>query len=322
MKTCICAIAKWEELYIREWIDHHKNVGIDHIIVADNNKSNYENPLQPIIQDYIDVGYVTVLNYNDMESVEHSVQLAFYNKMFKQYYNDYDWMFFIDIDEFIELPAYNNDVKLFLSDEKFKDKYAIAFYWKEYTTNSIYYEDQPVKKRINIKAKSNKSNYRNFCISVKTVYSTYLLKNNENFKLESIHLSLKDIDLNNVCDVKGNNKFLINDKQNIVKLENNKNKRLSNIHVEDMNCYNYGYIAHYKIKSCEEYIKYKCIKGRIDVPLKNYHISKLRYSLLDYFRYFAVNHIDIDRYAAIELFKKYDNEISKTIEYKLQYNSE
>lgn len=146
MKTCICAIAKMEELYIREWIEHHKNIGIDHIVIGDNNNSNYENPLQLVIQDYIDNGYVTILNYNDLNSSNdfigivngHTIykfQIYAYSDMYFKYCNEYDWIFFIDIDEFIELPAYNNDIKLFLSNEKFNDASAILFSWLIYGDN-------------------------------------------------------------------------------------------------------------------------------------------------------------------------------------------
>lgn len=316
MKTCICAIAKWEELYIREWIDHHKNIGVDHIIIADNNESNYENPLQPIIQDYVDNGYVTILDYNNMKSIEYSVQLRYYNDAYKKYYMEYDWIFFIDIDEFIELPAYNNDIKLFLSNEKFKDKNAIMFYWQDYyNNNSLYYEDKPLKERFPLKYKAKKNK-----ISVKTIYSTKLLKNNEKFNLLSIHLSLKDIDLNNVCDVKGNNNFLLHDSHNINELKENKYVKLTNINIEDNDCFNYAYIRHHRIKSCEEYIKYKCIKGRFDVPLKNFSINKIRYSLTQYISYLNINKIKYNINDITKMFEKYEKEINNTIEHKLSYN--
>ena len=79
MKVWICAIAKMEELYIREWIEWHKKIGIDHIIIGDNNDSNYDKPLQPIIKDYIDEGYVELINKNDVLAAQNS----FYNEIYQ-----------------------------------------------------------------------------------------------------------------------------------------------------------------------------------------------------------------------------------------------
>lgn len=35
--TSICAIAKNEESYLIEWLDHHLNLGFNHVYIIDNN---------------------------------------------------------------------------------------------------------------------------------------------------------------------------------------------------------------------------------------------------------------------------------------------
>ena len=40
MKTALCAIAKNENLYIREWVEHYKNIGVSKIFLYDNNDIN------------------------------------------------------------------------------------------------------------------------------------------------------------------------------------------------------------------------------------------------------------------------------------------
>ena len=72
LEIWICAVAKMEELYIREWIIWNKKIGITHIIIGDNNDSNYHIPLQPIIQDFIDEGYVELINKNDIKCVQNT----------------------------------------------------------------------------------------------------------------------------------------------------------------------------------------------------------------------------------------------------------
>ena len=37
MSSCLIAIAKNEEPYLKEWIEYHANLGFDKIIVCDNN---------------------------------------------------------------------------------------------------------------------------------------------------------------------------------------------------------------------------------------------------------------------------------------------
>ena len=37
MKVALCAIGRMENQYAREFVEHHLNIGFDHIIIADNN---------------------------------------------------------------------------------------------------------------------------------------------------------------------------------------------------------------------------------------------------------------------------------------------
>ena len=61
MKIAICAIIRNENLYLREWVEHHKHMGFDHIILYDNNNPDGEYPHQ-VIGDYIMSGFVEVNN--------------------------------------------------------------------------------------------------------------------------------------------------------------------------------------------------------------------------------------------------------------------
>ena len=42
MKTALCAIAKNENLYIREWVEYYMKLGFSNIILYDNNNINGE----------------------------------------------------------------------------------------------------------------------------------------------------------------------------------------------------------------------------------------------------------------------------------------
>lgn len=102
MKVAVIAVAKNEELYIKEWLDYHLNLGFDTIIVADNDDelilSGYSSE-NVVIEDYTGVN---------------KVQSKAYTELFIKYRKDYDWIAFFDIDEFIVIEGKN--VKDFLSE--------------------------------------------------------------------------------------------------------------------------------------------------------------------------------------------------------------
>lgn len=38
----VCAMAKSEESYLKEWIEHHLKIGFEHICIIDNNNDDYD----------------------------------------------------------------------------------------------------------------------------------------------------------------------------------------------------------------------------------------------------------------------------------------
>lgn len=101
MRTAIIAIAKNEELYIKEWLEYHFNLGFNKIIVCDNDDT-------PILKRF----------ESDQVIVEECAgddnhQPKVYTNMFAKYRNQFDWILFIDIDEFLVLEE--GDVNSFLS---------------------------------------------------------------------------------------------------------------------------------------------------------------------------------------------------------------
>ena len=62
MKTALCAIAKNENLYIREWVEYYMKLGFSNIILYDNNDINGE-CFEEVINDYIESGFVKIINF-------------------------------------------------------------------------------------------------------------------------------------------------------------------------------------------------------------------------------------------------------------------
>jgi len=124
-KYIVCAIAKNEERYICEWIEHYFNLGFDKIIIGDNNDIG-NNALMDAIKDIERREDVVVIDIRG----EKSFQNEFYS-MFSEVGN-YKWCAYFDIDEFLHLNAYNN-VKDFLS--KRENENYVSFNWVMYGPN-------------------------------------------------------------------------------------------------------------------------------------------------------------------------------------------
>ena len=124
-KYIVCAIAKNEERYICEWIEHYFNLGFDKIIIGDNNDIG-NNALMEAIKDIERRDDVVVIDIRG----EKSFQNEFYS-MFSEVGN-YKWCAYFDIDEFLYLNAYNN-VKDFLS--KHENENYVSFNWVMYGPN-------------------------------------------------------------------------------------------------------------------------------------------------------------------------------------------
>ena len=110
MTISIIAYVKHDELYIKEWLDYHISCGVDHFYLCDNNESDYEIQLQDVIQDYINNGTVDIIDYKDQNNILHIC----YNDVWQEYSNNYDWWLLINIDEFLTIPLYENNVKFYL----------------------------------------------------------------------------------------------------------------------------------------------------------------------------------------------------------------
>ena len=96
MKTLLCCIGRRENAYIREYVEYNKILGFTNICLFDNNYDGEEN-FNDVIGDYIKDGYVILKDYRNRKVC----QLDAYNECYKTYGEEYDWIAFFDIDEFM-----------------------------------------------------------------------------------------------------------------------------------------------------------------------------------------------------------------------------
>lgn len=249
MKICIAAPLKQEELYIKEWLEHLKFIGVDKVILADNNDSNYIHPIKDIIQDYINADFVTLLNYQD----KIGIQLDFYNYVYKNFSNDFDWIGFIDTDEFIELPLHKN-IHSFLNNINHE---SVSLRWYNYGDNeNLFYENKPVRDRFKTMSKNQLKSFQP---------TKYFLRTKLNKTITNVN-SPPTLD---VCDVLNSLNFKV-----LCKTPHSFNFMF---HKDEY--LHTAYISHYITKSTEEYIKYKMLRGRVA------NTKKIRYDKKFYFKY-------------------------------------
>jgi hypothetical protein len=142
IQFAICSIAKQELLYIREFVDYYIKLGAKKIFLYDNNEINGEN-FDEILLEEVKNNYVEIINYRGL----YKPQKKAYNDCYINNQNNFDWMGFLDIDEYLYLENNTNLID-FLSFPQFDNCNSILINWKYYgDDNHIYYEPKPIKER-------------------------------------------------------------------------------------------------------------------------------------------------------------------------------
>lgn len=115
------AVMKNEGPYLREWLEYHRMVGVEHFYLYDNNSSD---ETLDIVAPYVAAGIVTLHHWP-----EHPLQLKAYMHCLKEYRQISFWIAFIDLDEFI-VPVAAPTISDILRD--FESYGALAVNWLIY----------------------------------------------------------------------------------------------------------------------------------------------------------------------------------------------
>lgn len=134
-KLAICAIFQNEAPYMKEWIEFHRLLGVEHFFLYnDHSEDNFMEVLEP----YINQGIVNLyqcapkvscaLQYHD------EMQGKAYMDCIKNNKNAIEWIIFIDLDEFV-FPTKEDNLYEFL---KAYNKYpALAVNWQLFGTSDL-----------------------------------------------------------------------------------------------------------------------------------------------------------------------------------------
>lgn len=123
-RLSLCLIFKNEAHFLKEWIDYHRTVGVDHFYLYNNNS---EDSFMEVLRPYIEKDLVTLIDWPEKNS-----QFKCYKHCYENYRYDSNWISFLDADEFL-CPKYKNTIIDWLKDF---DKYpAITIQFLMFGTN-------------------------------------------------------------------------------------------------------------------------------------------------------------------------------------------
>ena len=129
-KVSLCLFFKDEAPFLKEWIDYHHVIGVDHFYLYNNESSdNFREVLAP----YIDQGLVTLIDYPGR-----SVQPSAAKDCWERFRAETNWIGFLDADEFV-CPKYKSDIGEWLKEW---DKWpSIMIKWVMFGTSGLLKHD-------------------------------------------------------------------------------------------------------------------------------------------------------------------------------------
>ena len=262
IKVCLCTVGKLENKYIREFVEYYKKYHIDKIFLYDNNEFNGEK-FEDVIGDYISKNYVEIINKRGKRGNLINIM----DNCYQNNHNNYDWLIFYEIDEFIYLKNFNS-IKTFLNQTKFEKCDSIQLNWVHRSDgNNLYYQNKPLQERFPEKGKNVVKNKYNPICNIKTIVKGHL----SNIIITDNHFLSKNL---KACNALGN----ILEKIQVLSL--------------DPDYENY-YINHYYGKSTEEFAG-KILRGDI---LRGTYKGINNYQV---YKYFVINEITAEKLKYLE----------------------
>lgn len=133
----ICAIAKNEGPYFKEWIEWHRKKGVERFYIYDNESTDNT---KEVLKPYIAEG---IVEYNYWPGKKQ--QLATYDDCFARHRFDTRWIAVIDLDEFI-VPVVNKTIPEFL--RPLENFAVVEINWLVYGSGNLSeYTPEPVMQR-------------------------------------------------------------------------------------------------------------------------------------------------------------------------------
>ncbi|MBI6923832.1 glycosyltransferase family 2 protein [Pseudomonas putida] len=234
-RLAIGAIVKNEFPYLLEWIAYHKLQGVSKFYIADNNSSDNTSELLLALHDLGEICVIPFPMVGDNPS-----QLRAYSMMLQKYHDEYDWIAFIDADEFISQTDSSVIFSEYLSSIP-EDVGALALNWAIYgSAGEKKFKDELTINRFNKRAEQDFhiNNHFKSVVSSRACFSAPL--NPHRFHLSDefrfVHTDMSDVARHDTLGIKVS-KSVIWDKFRL---------------------------NHYNIRSSEEFFDRKATRGLAD----------------------------------------------------------
>ena len=120
----LCTIFKNEAPFLKEWLEFHLLMGVNHFYMYNNNSTD---DFMSVLKPYIDKGIVTLTEWPEVPG-----QLSAYKHFYSNYRHESQWVSFLDMDEFI-CPREAKDIPTWLQD--YKQYPVIMLYWRMFGTS-------------------------------------------------------------------------------------------------------------------------------------------------------------------------------------------
>lgn len=340
-KTCVVCLARKEEYYLREFIEHYINkYKFDHVFIIDNNDNDDRLDINNVLNDeeYKALKeHVTVVHYNENSSIcniqrDYNGYFALMqNKMYddvilKDYHLDYiehnikynikdnyDYVLTCDTDEFIEIYDKHNKKNIicindFINNYIIKNNFTnVSIPWIIYTDNNMLKKDlnKPVQERFitpTYKEVSNVWNIRNGIYDDNDYRKYFDLCKNE---LSWVKLLFRTKGIKHIDTHSVSYEENVDVKDNISEMTHFNISDYIDGHYDKIPDVVY-YLKHYRTKSPEEYIEHKVMQNNI----KSCNIVLLVNSII--IPYFYFNTINTDKLIKFcSLYKKHNLSFSE-----------
>ncbi len=134
LKVAICAIIRDENLYLEEWLNHYRKLGVDYFFIYDNDSSipvsNFLFENQIASQD------IQVIKWSDHE--RSSQQRAYLACC--QANQSFDYIGFFDLDEFYYSKTMKIKKDLIYLHRKYGEFSGFAIYWRMYGSKNPFFQ--------------------------------------------------------------------------------------------------------------------------------------------------------------------------------------
>lgn len=130
----ICAIFRDEAPYLKEWIEFHRLLGVEHFYLYNNRSSD---DYKTVLKHYIKKGIVELTDWNySYENIGRwsPIQCSSYTDCMMKNKGKVKWLAILDIDEFL-FPVQENNLVDFLAD--YEEFGGLGVNWQMYGTSHI-----------------------------------------------------------------------------------------------------------------------------------------------------------------------------------------